>query len=50
MFKYGRFVDDRWEIELDELFGVTREVDLQYTLSDDYGGALTIENGVLHLH
>ena len=47
MFKYGRFVDDRWEIELDELFGVTREVDLQYTLSDDYGGALTIENGVL---
>ena len=47
MFKYGRFVDDRWEIELDELFGVTRSAELQYTLSDDYDGALTIVDGVL---
>ena len=47
MFKYGRFTDDCWELELDELFGVTREAELEYTLSDDFDGALTIEDGVL---
>ncbi len=47
MLSMGRFVDDHWELELDELFGVTREVALDYTLSDDYDGALTVVDGVL---
>ena len=47
MFRYGRFRDDCWELELDELFDVPREAEIQYTLSDDCDGALSIENGVL---
>ena len=47
MLKYGRFEGGSWKAELDELFIDPSENALQYALSDDCGGALTIEDGIL---
>ncbi len=47
ILQYGRFVGDCWELELGELFGVTDTSGIRYSLSDDCGGILTIEDGVL---
>ena len=47
MLEFGRFRDGDWELELDELFGTGRGAGLTYTLSDDFGGVLTVEDGVL---
>ena len=47
MLEFGRFRDGDWELELDELFGAGRGSELLYALSDDCGGALTAEDGVL---
>lgn len=50
MLKYGQFRDGVWELELGELFGVGEDVPLNYSLSDDCNGVLTIEDGVLRAH
>lgn len=47
MLQYGRFRDGVWELELDKLFGVERQSGLQYSLSDDCDGTLSIAGGVL---
>ena len=47
MLDYGYFEDGDWKLELDELFGTGRGAGLTYTLSDDFGGVLTVEDGVL---
>ena len=47
MLQFGHFRDGLWELDLGEFFGVSEGNDLQYRLSDDCGGALQIENGVL---
>ena len=47
--EYGRFGEDYWELDLKELFGDPEGCGLVYTLSDDCGGAATLENGVLQL-
>ena len=47
ILQYGRFVGDCWELELGELFGVTDTSGIRYSLSDDCGGILTVEDGVL---
>ncbi len=45
----GQFLEDTWILDLDDLFGVGKTGDVQYTLSDDYAGALTVENGMLRV-
>ncbi len=47
MMSIGQFRDDCWEVTLGELFGISGENDLHYTVSDNYNGALTIKNGIL---
>ena len=47
ILQYGRFVGDCWELELGDLFGVTDTSGIRYSLSDDCGGILSIEDGVL---
>lgn len=47
MLQFGHFRDALWELDLGEFFGVSEGNDLQYRLSDDCGGALQIENGIL---
>ena len=45
----GSFAGDHWELRLDTLFDDPAGNGLQYTLSDDLGGSVTIENGVLNV-
>ena len=45
----GRFSEDHWELDLDGVFDDPAGTGLQYTLSDDLGGAVTIENDVLQV-
>ena len=47
MLEFGQFRNGDWVLELDELFGTGRSAGLTYTLSDDFGGVLTAEDGVL---
>ena len=47
MLEYGQFRDGVWELELAELFGADRESGLRYEVSDDFGGLVSVENGVL---
>jgi len=47
ILQYGRFVGDCWELEISDLFGVADASGIQYTLSEDYDGALTLEDGKL---
>ena len=47
ILQYGRFVGDCWELELSELFGVADASGIHYTLSEDYDGKLTLEDGKL---
>ena len=45
--KNGRYTEDGWEIELAPLFDDPAGKGLGYALSDDLGGTVTIEDGVL---
>lgn len=47
MLEWGRFRDGLWELELSELFDVDEGSEVQYTLSDDHEGLLSIEDNVL---
>lgn len=47
MLEYGQFRDGVWELELAELFGADRESGLRYEVSEDFGGLVSVENGVL---
>ena len=47
MLSVGRFHDDCWEVNLGELFGIGKNGDAAFTLSDDYNGELTVDRGVL---
>ena len=47
VLQHGRFTDDGWEIELEELFDDPAEQGLAYLLSGDAGGLVSIEDGVL---
>ena len=47
IMKQGTFHDPEWEMELGELFEGVKSLPLEYTLSDDYGGNVTIEDGIL---
>ena len=47
MTQFGQFRDGVWELELAEMFGADRESGLHYELSNDCGGVVKIENGVL---
>ena len=44
----GEITDGNWTLPLDGLFNDPVHQGLQYTLSDDFGGRITIENSVLH--
>ena len=45
--EHGQPLGPRWEIDLDELFSEPKDAPLDYALSDDCGGAVTIGDGVL---
>ena len=47
--KTGLFQDGFWERRLDTLFSDPKGTSLTYTLSDDLGGAVRIENGTVHV-
>jgi len=47
IMQYGHFAGDCWELEIGELFGVADASGIQYTLSEDYDGAITLEDGKL---
>lgn len=49
MLSVGRFLDDAWELELSELFSVGKGSEIEYSLSDDLGGLLHIDDDVLRL-
>ncbi|MBR7074224.1 MAG: hypothetical protein IKI39_03850, partial [Oscillospiraceae bacterium] len=44
----GEISDGNWTLPLDGLFQDPAGQGLQYTLSDDFGGKVTIDNSVLH--
>ncbi len=44
---YGSFHDDVWDMELDSLFYDEKNAALRYSVSDDYNGAVSVENGLL---
>ena len=48
-FSLGQVHDNCWELDLGTLFEEAKD-DLRFTLSDDFGGAAVIEDGVLRLH
>ena len=47
ILQFGSFVGDCWELEIGELFGVADASGIRYTLSEDYDGRLTLEDGKL---
>ena len=47
VFEIGSIADDVWELAVDGLFEDPKGTELRYALSDDCGGAVTLENGVL---
>lgn len=47
ILQYGHFREDFWELEIEELFGVADSSGISYRLSEDYGGAIRVEDGVL---
>lgn len=47
MFDYGEFDDDGWAMDLGRVFNDPKGGELRYILSDDYAGALSIEDGIL---
>ena len=49
MMKAGRLHDFQWELPLDGLFSDPNGLPLTYALSDDCGGAVTVEDGVLRV-
>ena len=49
MTRYGSFGDGFWEMETDKLFEDRKGTALVVTLSDDHGGALSFEDGVLRM-
>ena len=49
MLQYGRFQGNDWSMELDGLFDDPKQVPLRYRLSDDCGGALSLEGSTLHM-
>ena len=49
MMKVGRLHDFQWELPLDTLFSDPNGLPLTYALSDDCGGAVTVEDGVLRV-
>lgn len=49
MMKAGRLHDFQWELPLDTLFSDPNGLPLTYALSDDCGGAVTVEDGVLRV-
>ncbi len=49
MMKLGRLHDFQWELPLDGLFSDPYDLPLTYALSDNCGGAVTVEDGVLRV-
>ena len=47
LLEKGRFSEDGWELDLDGLFEDPKGTALRYTLSDDCGGAVSIEGSLL---
>lgn len=50
MLSYGHFHNGVWELELDPLFGADKDSELNYAISDDHGGILSVKDGVLSAH
>ena len=50
MFDYGQFDDNGWQMDLRRVFNDPKGGELRYILSDDFNGALSIEDGILHAH
>jgi hypothetical protein len=49
MMSSGEFTEDCWRLNLSELFDDPKQSSLRYRLSDDCGGALSLEGGTLHM-
>lgn len=49
MLTEGTFRGEYWEKDITLLFEDPKQTELKYAVSDDQGGALTIENGLLRL-
>jgi len=49
ILRLGKLNDFQWELPLEGLFYDAGDSPLTYTLSDDCGGAVTIEDNVLHM-
>ena len=47
VLKIGELQDNVWTLDLHDVFDASAENELTYTLSDDHGGAVTIDNGIL---
>lgn len=49
MMRLGRLNDFVWELPMEGLFYDSKDLPLTYTLSDDLGGAVTLEDNIAHV-